>query len=350
MLGLFRKELRDLVRQPRALLAALLYPLLVVPLLGAALDRGAPAPPCLRLSSDATGPLARAVTASSELPSCRATAGNRLSVAVARDAVLVDARDWRGPDRDLQALVARLRGRVASVIAERMGIDSAAAATLADSVRIVSKPAPARHGLAMVVPLLALFLAALGAVYPALESGVGERETGTLLGLLQSPLSDAAVVAAKAAAAWVCACLAVAVATAAAVAWLMLDPRSAAELAPLTAGTVTRALALVAIAAMPLAVGALLASLWSRSIREAQQYVMILVAAAVLLAGSAIGVAGRAAVHLPVADAAGALAAVLSPERAPVPPLAPILLLNGALALALGGLTVRRTRRLRQAL
>lgn len=353
MLGaLLKKELHDLVRQPRSLIAAILYPLLVLPLLAVVLAPHESENSCLAIDSAVPLDLSRQLQDATQLPVCTQGHESRLAVAIDEGRARIASGDWKGSDASLDAATVAISEVMAQRAAQEQGISRTALQDVA-AAAVVSRSSEASEGIGVLglIPIVAMFMAALGCAYPALESGVGEKETGTLLGLFQAPISDRTIVAAKFLATWLCACVAVFAGLVAAMGIMLWQLDSEVTGGLLRLSTASLAFLYAALAAMPLAAASMLVSLASQSLREAQQYLMILVCVAVLAGGAAL-IALDAAwmAQVPIANAAGGIASELTGQKnaSYAPPW--ILIANVALALTLLAASIAQLRRLRQSL
>ncbi|GAB5349553.1 ABC transporter permease subunit [Alteriqipengyuania sp. 357] len=350
--ALLKKELHDLVRQPRSLIAAILYPLLVLPLLAAILAPQESENSCLAIDASVPSDLSALVRNATQLPSCTRDDESRLDLMIEDGRARIEASDWKGTDASLEAAKIAISQAMVERAAQRQGASPIAANNLAKA----AVPLPADEssdaiGVFGLIPIVAMFMAALGCAYPALESGVGEKETGTLLGLFQAPISDRIVVAAKFSATWLCACVAVFAGLVAAmgIMFWQLDSETTGRL--LNQSATGLAFLYAALAAMPLAAASILVSLASQSLREAQQYLMILVCIAVLAGGAAlIALDAPWMAQIPIANAAGGIASELTGQMNASYQPSWIVVANLALTLALLAAGTAQLRRLRQSL
>lgn len=349
IMTLLSKELQDLVRQPRALFAAILYPVLVLPLLATVLAPEDVADACFEIIGNAQADLVVELERASELPSCSAEATNRLGIVVDGNRARLDIVSWQGSDEELHEARQAVAQVMTASVAQRAGIDRPAAVSMADAANVdVRDNATDGIGLLGIIPIMALFMAALGATYPALESGVGEKETGTLLGLFQTPVSDVTIGLAKFLAAW----LSGSVAAIAGLAAILGMTNFFVDI-PISIKVADAGLAVcyAILAAMPLSAAAILVSLASQSLREAQQYLMILACLTVLAAGAAMVSAGSGwTTQMPIVNAAGGIAGAISGAAGGGAMLAAAAFANAALALVLLSAAVMQLKRLRQSL
>lgn len=350
--ALLKKELHDLVRQPRSLIAAILYPLLVFPLLAAVLAPQDDAASCLAVDAAVAADLAAQLHAATGLAPCGQDHESRLGVSVADGRAAIETGAWQGNAAALDTARSAIGAVMAQRTARAQGMAPDETRQVA-AAAVVTQTAEADDGIGIIalVPIVVLFMAALGCAYPALESGVGEKETGTLLGLFQAPVSDATIIAAKFSATWLCACVAIMAGLAAAtgiMAW-QADPQTASGAVTVLAAVKTLAYAMLA--AMPLAAAAIVVSLASQSLREGQQYLMILVCVAVLAGGGAL-IAFEAPwmAQIPVANVAGAIASELTGRAGASYTPALIMAANAGLAVLILLAGIGQLRRLRQAL
>lgn len=300
-LAVFRKEGREILRDRRTVIAAVLLPALTMPVVVLAIpllaqrqqsalhDRPARVAvlrgdlAALLALGEAEGALQPTATAD---PQAALLAGEV-------DVVLVDeGRTDAGPrtvavlyDGTRQASVAavekvqRVAARLAlqdlDAAARRQGLDAAGLIRLAVDPRDVAPPE--RAGTALLATALPFFLAVwllLGGQYAALDVGVGERERGSLEALLATPPRRAALVAGKFLAVLVPALAALGVMLASALLAVAAGGRLLAQ-GPVRAALpvgVALPLALVGVALGGLLSSAqLVLSLAARTLREAQQ-------------------------------------------------------------------------------
>jgi sodium transport system permease protein len=344
-LAIFRKELAEVLRDRRTLVAAVLLPavlmpvvVLVMPVL-ARRHQAALAEQPARIAvegGDTTG--LAALGFDERAFSLVSTPDPRAALlAGALDAVLVDeGQEGSGPRvvavlfddtrpasqsavQKVTQVAARLVLRDLQAAARGQGLDPARL------VRVVVEPRnmapPRRMGGALLGGALPFFLAVwllLGGQYAALEVGVGERERGSLDALLVSPPSRWAIVAGKFLSVVAPATLALVVMLASGTAaahlgarWLSPHPVEVAIAAPTAAWLLMVGLSLGSLlSAVQLAV-----SLGARTLREAQQGftgLYLLVALPVMLVPFLGDAAGRAWVwSVPVLNGALAFRAIL---------------------------------------
>lgn len=351
-MALLKKELHDLVRQPRSLIAAILYPLLVLPLLAAMLAPQESDSSCLAIDASTPSGLSARLRDATKLPSCTQKDESRLDLVIEDGRARIGSGEWKGTDASLDAAMIAISQVMAERAAVGQGVSQIAASDLAKAA-VVLRADVSSDGIGVfgLIPIVAMFMAALGCAYPALESGVGEKETGTLLGLFQAPISDQIVVAAKFLATWLSGCVAVFAGLVAAtgIMFWQLDPETTGQLlSPTVSGL---AFLYAALAAMPLAAASILVSLASQSLREAQQYLMILVCVAVLAGGAAlIAIDAWWIAQVPVANAAGGIASELTGQMNASYEPSWIVIANLALTLGLLAAGIFQLRRLRQSL
>ncbi len=296
--AVFRKELLEAVRDRRTLLLGLLLPVIVMPAVTLGL-------PYLALREEArlrNAPARVAVVGASELREFipAATARGWIEVVAVRDpraalqrgtvhAVLEASREESGGPVRLRVLYDE--GSIASLLARQKVDQAVAGYSLAQveaqlSRRGISaehllpiqvehtsiRPADSagRAQLAVVLPFFMTVWMLLGGQYAALDLGAGERERGTLPGLLLTPPDRLALVLGKFATVFTLATTSVVLVVGTVLLSLRLAPLSAAPTS-LSGGAVVSLVGVGLVFAAFLSALQLLLSLAARSVREAQQ-------------------------------------------------------------------------------
>jgi sodium transport system permease protein len=350
-LAVFRKELLEVARDRRTLVAAVLLPailmpvaVLVMPVLARrqqAFVADRPARIAV-VGGDATGLAARGFD--DRVFSLVSTPNPRAALLAGTvDAVLVDEGPSQGGPRVVAVLYDETRP--ASAAAAQKSTQVAARLVLQDLetaarergldpmglIRVVVEPrnvaTPRRMGGALLGTALPFFLAVwllLGGQYAALDVGVGERERGSLEALLVAPQSRWAIVGGKLLSVLAPAVLALVTMLASGTAaarlgarWLASAPVEVALGPPAVGWLLVVGLALAAL----LSATQLGVSLAARTLREAQQGftgLYLLVAIPVMLVPFLGDLAGRPWVWVvPVLNAALAFQAILAEAARP---------------------------------
>ncbi len=297
-MAVFRKEMRETLRDRRTLVAAVVVPAIIMPLVVLAMPalarrqetalRERPARIAVE-GGDASGLAAAGFN--ERIFSIVSTASPRGALQRGEvDAVLVDEGSRARPRRvtvlfDDTRQASRAAVEKVTQVAARLALRELQAAargqglSLEQLLPVVIEPRPlvsSRAGGALLGTALPFFLAVwllLGGQYAALDVGVGERERGSLDALLVSPPPRGAIVAGKFLAVLVPAVVAAVVMVAASLVSLRLGaPLLGDQAAPSFSAGVAGRLLLVGVALGGLLSAVqLVLSLGARSLREAQQ-------------------------------------------------------------------------------
>lgn len=350
-MAVFRKEMLETFRDRRTLMAAVVLPALTMPVVVLAVPvlmnrqqaalRDRPARVAVE-GGDAAGLVAfgfdEGALSLVSVPDPRA--------ALLRgeiDALLVDEGAAPGRPRSVAVLYDETRPasgaaaqKVSQVAVRRAmrDLEAAARARAADPAGLVpvvviprNVASPERAGGAILAAALPFFLAVwllLGGQHAAIDVGVGERERGSLEGLLAAPPPRTALAGGKFLAVLAPSLLAVGVMLAAGVATLTLGGRLLAPgpvVISLPAGVLARLLLVGAVLGGFLSAAQLALSLGARTLREAQQAfagLYLVVALPLMLLPFLSDWAGQPwAVLVPVLNAAMAFRAILMGELPP---------------------------------
>lgn len=221
----FRKELRETLRDRRTLLMMIVVPVLLYPVLLVASEqillfgqrrleeRAAPvavvgdAPPELLALLDSTPGLRRVAVGTdleAAIRSDSVTAVARIGTGAAGGSrpvtVLYDAasdRSQRG-HRELVAVLEAWRDTLLTQRLEARGLPAGFARPIAVADSSVARPAEVGgYTMGRILPLLLVVITLLGAFYPAIDLAAGEKERGTLETLLTAPVPPRAIVVGK---------------------------------------------------------------------------------------------------------------------------------------------------------
>ena len=228
-LVIFRKELRDTLRDRRTLIFVVLLPLVMVPLLGTALTRFMES----AAADAASKTLDYALVEDGELPELRAaldSAADFRRVEIDSDAsyedlvgrevldmvLVVSADDGRHRVEfffDNAPVMSKVKSRVEHMLEsvsaartraelEALGLDERARTRVLEPVLLIPRGLASERVLmgertGGMLPYVFILFCFLGALYPAIDLGAGEKERGTLETVLLAPMSRTALVLGK---------------------------------------------------------------------------------------------------------------------------------------------------------
>jgi sodium transport system permease protein len=298
------KEALEAIRDRRAMLAALVYPLLgpvLVALVFAGVERGvargAEAPvgvvagdnaPALVAALVADGVTVRAVDlgapSTSALPDVIVSFADDVgaSFAAGRPALVLIEADFSRPAsgrvaRRVAEALARYGQRVALSRALAHGLHPEVMAPLRVQTRDLATPAQHAASLLHMVPMFVLLAIFVGAMQVAIDATAGERERGSLEPLLLHPVSTETIAAGKFVVATALSALAGALTLALTVASLPYLPSEALGIHVTVAPKTALRLAALLLPMAPMAAGVLLlAASFARSFKEAQTWLSVL--------------------------------------------------------------------------
>ncbi len=303
------KELRDTVRDRRTLVSMVLVPIVVTPLLfvglnalaratagkpvRVAVDGGASAPGVVEaLRRQPRVLVARSADPAAAIKDGKADAGlilgagfaARVAQGGAGQATIVEDSTQTSSSRAVAAVAAALEGYRAVIVTGRLrtrGVDPASIQPVATVTRdVATKQALAGFLLSLLVPAFLVIYAMIGGMYTAMDISAGEKERSTLEALLLSPATKLQITLGK--------LLAVSTVSLGTIVLALIALFVSLQRAPLDTGSgagVSASLSLPAGAvALIVFLGVLLAvslsaleltlSIFARSFKEAQSYIM----------------------------------------------------------------------------